>query len=226
MFLLRPPGVYRPQGDTALLAGVLDLVDLRPGAKILDVGTGTGAMAVVAARQSGVQVTAVDLSLRAVLAARFNTLVRGLRVRVVKGDLFAPIAGEVFDLIVANPPYVPGKEAPPPAHGSARAWDAGLDGRRVLDRICSLAPQHLEGGGSLLLVQSALCGVEASLNRLREAGLNASVVARRREPFGPVMRARARTLRAQDLIGPGQEHEELVVIRADKSAAVSSRRAA
>ncbi|MFI6906092.1 HemK2/MTQ2 family protein methyltransferase [Nonomuraea sp. NPDC050394] len=215
MFLLRPPGVYRPQGDTALLAAAFALVELQPGARVLDVGTGTGAMAVLAARRAGVRVTAVDRSLRAVVAARFNTLIRGLAVRVVHGDLFTPLDGQVFDLIVSNPPYVAGRSAPPPAHGRARAWDAGLDGRAILDRICSLAPAHLARGGSLLMVHSALNGVDASLRRLREAGLRTSVVARRREPFGPVMRARKGILQLQGLLEPEHDDEELVVIRAD-----------
>ncbi|GIH24960.1 methyltransferase [Acrocarpospora phusangensis] len=225
MFLLRPPGVYRPQGDTALLAAVFGLIELRPGAEVLDVGTGTGAMAVVAAQRAGVRVTAVDRSMRAVLAARFNTLIRGLGVRVVHGDLFTPLNGQVFDLIVANPPYVPGNAAAPSAHSRARAWDAGLDGRGILDRVCSLAPAHLADGGSLLMVHSALNGVDASLRRLREAGLTAFVVARRREHFGPVMRARRRTLQLQGLLGPGHDDEELVVIRADKSDTATRRQA-
>ncbi|MEW1842527.1 HemK2/MTQ2 family protein methyltransferase [Nonomuraea angiospora] len=226
MFLLRPPGVYRPQGDTALLAAAFRLIRLPRGARVLDVGTGTGAMAVVAAQRDGVRVTAVDRSLRAVLAARFNTLIRGLKVRVVHGDLFTPLGGEVFDLIVTNPPYVPGNAVPPPAHGRARAWDAGLDGRRILDRICSLAPAYLADGGSLLMVHSALSDVEASLRRLGAAGLTASVVARQRERFGPVMRAREESLRAQGLLQPGHNDEELVVIRADKSESATGRQAA
>jgi release factor glutamine methyltransferase len=68
----------------------------------------------------------------------------------------------------------------------------------------------------LLLVQSALCGVEATVERLRSQRLRVTVVARRQESFGPVMRARADHLERRGLIGPEQRYEDLVVIRADR----------
>ncbi|TYB47966.1 methyltransferase [Actinomadura chibensis] len=215
MMLLRPPGVYRPQSDTRLLAEALRGTGVHPGARVLELGTGTGAVAVAAA-QVGCEVVAVDVSARAVLAARINARVRGLRVRVLRGDLFAPVAGEVFDVIVANPPYVPGDADPAAARGRARAWEAGDGGRMLLDRICQAAPRHLAPSGTLLVVHSALNGVAATLVALRRAGMRASVVARHREPFGPVMRGRADLLTARGLLRPGQGHEDLVVVRADR----------
>jgi release factor glutamine methyltransferase len=214
MMLLRPPGVYRPQSDTRLLAQALRGVGVRPGARVLELGTGTGAVAVTAAR-GGCEVVAVDVSARAVLTAQLNALVRGLRVRVLRGDLFAPVAGERFDVILANPPYVPGDRDPAATRGRARAWEAGPDGRTLLDQICRAAPHHLTPSGTLLVVHSALNGVAATLRALNRAGMKASVVARRREPFGPVMRGRAGMLEARGLLRPGQGHEELVVVRAD-----------
>ncbi|GAA2595829.1 HemK2/MTQ2 family protein methyltransferase [Actinomadura fulvescens] len=217
MLLLRPPGVYRPQGDTDLLSAALRRTPVAAGARVLDIGTGTGAVSVAAARRGDCRVTAVDVSARAVLAARLNTMVRGLRVRVMRGDLFAPVRGQAFDLILANPPYVPGHAPMPSLHSRARAWNAGLDGRRVLDRICAQAPAHLAPGGTLLIVHSALSGEAATLEALRAAGLTAWVTARSTEPFGPVLRARAGVLERRGLIRPGQRYEELVVIRADRA---------
>jgi release factor glutamine methyltransferase len=213
MMLMRPPGVYSPQGDTSLLNETVGRASVVSGARVLDVCTGTGAVAMAAALGGAGQVTAIDISCRAVLAARANALVRGVRMRVLRGDLFAPIAGEVFDVIVANPPYVIGGAEP---RGRARAWDAGPRGRLVLDRICSEAPRHLAPGGTLLIVHSALSGVGASLTALRRAGLRAFVAARRAEPFGPVMRSRAALLERRKIIRPGERSEELVVIRADR----------
>ncbi|MEU8342747.1 release factor glutamine methyltransferase [Actinomadura meyerae] len=217
MMLLRPPMVYRPQTDTSLLTGALarTLAGGPPRPRVLELGTGTGAVALAAAR-AGCDVVAVDVSAPAVLTARMNARLRGLPVRVLRGDLFAPVAGEVFDVIVANPPYVAGDADPDAVRGRARAWEAGHDGRALLDRICALAPRHLAPGGTLLLVHSALNGVAATLVSLRAAGMRASVVARRREPFGPVMRRRAALLAARGLVGPGQRHEDLVVVRADR----------
>ena len=87
----------------------------------------------------------------------------------------------------------------------------------MLDRLCAVAPPLLAPGGMLLLVHSALCGVDRTLHQLRGGGLKASVVARAEEPFGPVMRARADLLREQGLLAPDQRNEELVVIRGDRA---------
>ena len=217
MLLLRPPGVYRPQSDTRLLAGAFGAAGVPRGARVLELGTGTGAVAMAAAR-GGCRVVAVDVSAQAVLTARLNALLRGLPVRVLRGDLFAPVAGETFDVIVANPPYVAGTADPGTVRGRARAWEAGPDGRALVDRICAEAPRHLTPSGTLLMVHSALNGVAATLVSLREAGMHARVVARRREPFGPVMRRRAGELRARGLLGPHQTYEDLVVVRADRAA--------
>ncbi|MBG6093856.1 release factor glutamine methyltransferase [Actinomadura viridis] len=216
---MRPPGVYSPQGDTSLLCEIVGREAPVGGARVLDLGTGTGAVAMAAARGGAARVTAVDVSARAVLAARANALLRGRRMRVLRGDLFGPVAGEVFDVILANPPYVIGGPEPAVRRGGARAWHGGPGGRRILDRLCAQATRHLAPGGTLLLVHSAFSGVEASLAALHRSGLRARVVARRPEPFGPVMRGKAAALEARGLIGHGQRHEELVVIRADRDAA-------
>jgi release factor glutamine methyltransferase len=212
MLLIRPPGVYPAQGDTFLLISRLRRERLGPGCRVLDVGTGSGAVAVAAAR-GGASVTAVDVSRRAVVTAWTNGVLHRRRIAVRRGDLLGPVRGEQFDLVLSNPPYVPAARPFPPLHGIARAWDAGPNGRVLLDRICGEAHGVLRPGGVLLLVQSALSGVEATCARLREAGLSSEVVARARQPFGPVMRARARWFEERGLIGPGQREEELVVIR-------------
>jgi len=213
MWLLRPPGVYRPQGDTWLLARALRFAGVRPDGAVLDVGCGSGALSILAAGLSPLSVTAVDVSRRAVWATRFNTAVRGLDVAVRRGDALS-LDGP-FDLVLANPPYVPGVAAVP-TRGRARAWNAGTDGRALLDRLCAVAPQLLAPGGILLTVHSALCDVERTLRQLRGGGLKASVVARADEPFGPVMRGRAALLREQGVLAPRARSEELVVVRGDR----------
>jgi release factor glutamine methyltransferase len=215
MLLLRPAGVYRPQGDTRLLSQALNEAGIQPGADILDMCCGTGALTIAAAQTSPGSITAIDLCRRAVWATRINTTIRGIPARVEHGDAIERLQGRQFDLVLANPPYVPGI-ADLPTRGAARAWDAGTDGRAILDRLCAKAPELLAPGGILLTVHSALCGVDTTLRQLHDGGLKAAVVARADEPFGPVMRGRADRLRAQQLITPGQQHEELVVIRADR----------
>ncbi|MFF4537063.1 HemK2/MTQ2 family protein methyltransferase [Streptomyces aureus] len=207
-----PPGVYRPQTDTGLLRRALRREPISGRTEVLDLGTGSGALAVEAARM-GARVTAVDISWRALAAAWCNGLLNGQRVRVRHGDLASAVPGRRFDLVVTNPPYVPAPGGAPP-RGSARAWDAGADGRLLIDRICAAAPTVLRPYGRLLMVHSHLSGVEETLARLRDGGLRAQVVERTRLPFGPVLRSRLGWLRERGLLA-GRTNEELVVIRAE-----------
>jgi release factor glutamine methyltransferase len=101
------PGVHRPISDTWMLAAALRAEGPAAGAALLDLCTGTGALAVWAALRLGAEATAVDVSRRAVLLARVNARLNGVRVRAVRGDLLAAVDGERFDVIVSNPPYVP-----------------------------------------------------------------------------------------------------------------------
>ncbi|WP_329500607.1 HemK2/MTQ2 family protein methyltransferase [Kitasatospora herbaricolor] len=212
MWLLKPPGVYRAQDDTDLLISSLAREHLREGSEVLDIGTGTGAVALAAAG-TGARVTAIDVSRRALATAWVNGALNGRHIHVRHGDLLEPVRGRCFDLIASNPPYVPAACDTLPARGVARAWDAGPDGRALVDRICLDAPRVLAPGGVLLLVHSSLSGVGASCRALSRAGLRTEVVARRRIPFGPVMSARAGWFEEQGLIAPGVRHEELAVIR-------------
>ncbi len=215
--MLRPPGVYRAQDDTSLLIDIMNRGGFADDCDVLDVGTGGGALAVAAARAGAASVSAVDLSLRSVLTARLNCRLNGADVAVYRGDLFVPVRGRKFDLILTNPPYVPASTSVLPRYRLARCWDAGWDGRALLDRICDGAPAALTETGVLLLVQSQVSGEEATIERLGVAGLQASVVARATVPFGPVMRARANALRARGLLHPGQADEELSVIEARRA---------
>ncbi|MGH3863202.1 HemK2/MTQ2 family protein methyltransferase [Actinokineospora sp.] len=216
MFLLRPPGVYRPQSDTSLLLDAFEAAAIPPGGTVLDVGTGTGAIAIAAAKAGARHVTATDVSLKAVITARLNARLRGARIFVEHGDALELAVGRRFDLILANPPYVPASDEQPPTHGRARAWDAVHNGRAILNRLCALAPDLLAPNGTLLVVHSGLCDADKTLHQLRGGGLKAAVVARQDEPFGPVMNGRIDLLESRGLVAPGSRHEELVVIRADR----------
>jgi len=212
--LLYPPGVYRTEDDTDLLIGVMRRGSYAVDRRVLDIGTGSGALAIAAARAGATSVTAVDLSWRSVAATWMNSRLNRAAVSVRHGDLFAPVAGRRFELVVANPPYVPSESSVLPRHPIARAWDAGPDGRALLDRICAGAGDILTPNGDLLLVHSELSGTQRTLDALTEAGLRAQVLARASVPFGPVLRARSAMLESRGMIEPGQRIEKLVVIGA------------
>ncbi|MFJ9346548.1 HemK2/MTQ2 family protein methyltransferase [Streptomyces sp. NPDC101237] len=208
-----PGGVYAPQTDTRLLRRALRREHITSETDVLDLGTGSGMLAMEAARLGG-RVTAVDISWRAVAVTWLNALLNGERLRVRHGDLATGLpGGRRFDLVIANPPYVPAPDGVP-CRGAARAWDAGTDGRALIDRICDAAPRILRPRGTLLIVHSHLCGTGTTLARLTAAGLRARVVDRARLPFGQVLRSRLDWLRAHGLAHDGTT-EELVVIRAE-----------
>jgi ribosomal protein L3 glutamine methyltransferase len=140
------------QGEDAGLIG--DPAGIR---RVLDLCTGSGSLAVLAAHAfPQARIDATELSVGALEVARRNVAESGHapRIRLFEGDLFAPVEGERYDLILANPPYVDAKgmAALPPEfrHEPALALDGGADGLDVVRRILAEAPAHLAANGGLL----------------------------------------------------------------------------
>lgn len=208
-------GVYAPQEDSWLLSGVLEASGLAEGRRVLDICTGSGVLALEAARLGAREVLAFDLCPAAVECASGNAAASGLPVEVRLGTLQDAAQHGPFDLVVTNPPYVP-STLPPAGTGPDRAWDAGADGRVVLDELCALAPGLIPPGGALLLVQSEFSAPQQTVQMLTDSGFIAHTAARQMIDFGPVMTARAGELEASGLLEPGRRTEELVVIRAHR----------
>jgi release factor glutamine methyltransferase len=214
-------GVYPPQQDSQLLIDTLGRTQLARGRRVLDLCTGSGVVAIAASELGAASVVAFDICPRAVSCSRGNAVYAGVNIDVREGSWSGALDYAPFDLVVSNPPYVPTPPAGdttviPITAGPARAWDAGVDGRMVLDPLCESVAGMLDAGGTLLVVHSALAGVEKSLDALRSTGLDAEVVASQLIPFGPVLSARAGWLEATGQIKRGCRTEELVVIQADK----------
>jgi release factor glutamine methyltransferase len=210
MKLLTLPGVFAPISDSWMLADAIRNEAIGPRTLVLDVCTGSGVLAITAAG-CGAPTTAIDVSRRALLTVRLNAYRSGLNVRTLRGRTFGPVTAERFDLIVSNPPYVPSPRPDVPRYGPARAWEAGHDGRIVLDRLCDRVAGHLRPGGVFLVVHSSLIGTEATLERLRRAGLvGVEVQASERGPLGPLMRAQ----QAAGTIPADVDEEDVVLIRA------------
>ena len=155
LMLRAAPGVLIPRFDTEALCQQA-MARMTGAERVLDLCTGTGALAVaIGCRFPGAEVLAGDLSGQAVALARENAARLGARVTVRQGDLFAPFAGERFDLIVSNPPYIPTAALAALQEEVKRepvlALDGGADGLDLYRRIAAEAPGHLTPGGWLLL---------------------------------------------------------------------------
>jgi release factor glutamine methyltransferase len=164
------PAVLIPRPETELL---VDLALARNPHSVLDVGTGSGAIALAIKRhRPEVRVVATDASAAALEVARRNALRFNLEVELRHGRWFEPVAGERFEAIISNPPYVvvgdPHLAALPYEPRIALLGGAdGLDGFRVLARE---APAHLLPGG-WLLVEHGAGQHDAVRTLLEEAGL-------------------------------------------------------
>ena len=214
-------GVYAPQEDSRFLVDVMEKTGLARGRRVADLCTGSGVVAIAAAEQGASAVTAFDVCQTSVRCARMNALSAGVDVDVHLGSWARAAEFGPYDLIVCNPPYVPhDSDAPcapiPSDIGSARAWDAGHDGRLVLDPLCASVGELLAPGGTFLLVQSEFAVPRQTLAALAESGLDAEVVAYQWIPFGPVLDSRAGWLEDTGRLEPGRREEELVVIRAER----------
>ncbi len=210
-------GVYTPQEDSYLLCAEIAAHSGLAGARVLDLCTGSGIAAIEAARRGAREVVAYDISVQAVACALSNADANGVDVDARVGTLSDAWQDAPFGVIVSNPPYVPSPR-PPVGMGLHRAWDAGDRGRVVLDLLCAHAFDLLVPGGAVIMVQSELCGVEESLDRLRDTGLDAEVTRRRTIDFGPVLHERAAWMEAAGLIEVGCRSEELIVIEGRRPA--------
>lgn len=147
------PAVLIPRPETELLVDVAKTkVGRGKTARILDLGAGSGCVAITLALEGGAEVTAADISPAALDVARKSAARLGAAVEFVESDWFAAISG-AFDLVVANPPYV--AEGDPHldelCFEPIGALASGPDGLDAIRTIIAEAPRHLEPGGWLFL---------------------------------------------------------------------------
>ena len=169
--------VLVPRPDTETVIEVARAA--RPSAtRILDLCTGSGVIAIALARElPAARVVATEVSAEAAALARRNAERNGVadRVEVRLGDLFAPVAGERFDLVTANPPYIATAVLATLSAEVRReprvALDGGADGLAFYDRICAAARDHLLPGGALVL-EHGFDQADAVRARLADAGFD------------------------------------------------------
>lgn len=169
------------------LVQALDAELIPPGSRVLDMGTGTGVGAVFAAQwaagpptgsprpsgQRAGRVVAVDINPMAVRCARINVLLHEVedRVDVREGDLFTAVAGQRFDVVLFNPPFLRGTPETP--------LEQALWADDVVERFAAELRHHLAAGGRALVVVSSDGDVDTMLSAFRGAGLVPSVVTQR-----------------------------------------------
>ncbi|MCW4010808.1 MAG: class I SAM-dependent methyltransferase [Candidatus Bathyarchaeota archaeon] len=173
--------VYEPAEDSFLFAENLQVA---VGARVLDMGTGSGILAILAAEQAS-EVVAVDVNPYAVRCANQNAKRNGVasKVSFVQSDLFASLAETVkFDMILFNAPYLPSEQGED-ASWLGRAWAGGIAGRQIIDRFISQSANHLEKDGAILLMQSTLSNVAESVAQFKVLKMEAKPVARLELPF-------------------------------------------
>ncbi len=152
--------VLIPRPETELLVeNTLKVIN--GGSEVLDLCTGSGAIAIAINKKSGAKTTAVDISEDALTLAKENAEINGADVEFIKSDLFGALDGRKFDVIVSNPPYIKSDDIKTLQREVKDfepliALDGGVDGLDFYRIIAKNAPQYLKIGGTLLLE----CGVD------------------------------------------------------------------
>lgn len=166
-------GVYDPGEDSFLLVEAA-LSDIRPGEKVLEVGTGSGIVSLFVKDRT--RVIATDINPFACRNARLNG------VDVVRTNLFSGIRGQ-FDVIIFNPPYLPTADDERLHSWLNHAFDGGPTGRDVIARFLEQVGTILPPCGRVLTVFSSLTGIDEVAEMYRQHGFTVEIVKTEKVPF-------------------------------------------
>lgn len=172
--------VFPPHVATLLVAIQL-FKSVKPGMKVLDIGTGAGVFAILSAKL-GAKVVATDVDFEAVELARINSLKNSVKVDLRIGSLAEPInQDETFDLIVFNLPSSPTSSL----KGDEHVFSGGVDGRYYIDMLLSKDLARLISNKSeVITVQSNLSNIDKTLEKFKSIGANASTTFEVTKPLG------------------------------------------
>ena len=140
-------GVYRDAEDSWLLQSIVR--KFAKGAVVLDIGTGTGIQAITAALAGAKKVLATDINQDAIELAKVNAKINGVKIDVIKSDLFNNVKGK-FDLIIFNPPYLP------PEGIKDQRWSGG---KKLILKFLQEAKNYLTKSGKVVFVFSSQTGL-------------------------------------------------------------------
>ena len=173
--------VYEPADDSFLFA---DNLEVQAGDVVLDLGTGSGILAVLAAKRAK-NLVAVDVNPYAIRCAKENARRNQMmgKISFLQSDLFSSFtAGTLFDVVLFNAPYLPSEKSEE-VTWIGLSWAGGPSGREVVDRFIAEVPSHLKLKGRVLLMQSTLTGVQETLSKFGAVNFTASVKVAQKLPF-------------------------------------------
>ncbi|RLG13869.1 MAG: methyltransferase [Candidatus Nanohalarchaeota archaeon] len=169
--------VYEPSEDTFLLMDSLRYLNIRPTDNILEIGTGTGIIALHAAKHAK-QVTATDINSYALNCAKKNAELNNINnIEIIKSNLFANISKR-YNIIIFNPPYLPQEKSETSDDIIDCAWNGGKDGRETTGKFLNLAPLYLKETGQILILDSSKSKYKKTLDTLRKKGFTVKIVKR------------------------------------------------
>lgn len=166
--------VYIPAEDSYLLA---DNLIIEPGDSVLEIGTGTGIVAMYASKITD-DITVTDINFDAVELADHNFRQNNIEnIEILFGNLFEPVKNRKFDVILFNTPYLPTENGDVINDNLNYAFDGGLNGRKVIDKFLDEVKNHLNDHGKVQIIQSSLSNNDETLRRLDELGFISEIAA-------------------------------------------------
>jgi len=165
------PGVFSPRG-TLTSTFLAKNLGVEEGDYVLDLGTGCGIQAIFAAEKAK-KVIATDINLQAVRCAKINAKINNVadKIEVRHGNLFEPVKGEKFDLIIFSPPYIPRK----PKNYFEYAWFCG-EKYEVIKEFFKHVRRYLKPNGRIRMVYSTIADLNLLLKMLNKSKLKWCVV--------------------------------------------------